>query len=70
MVYKNYCLILYDLEDNIISYFEDYKEASNYLNKAIDVIQCYISRKKKGIVKHILYKGNRYVLEKVYYENK
>ena len=40
----------YDLEDNIITIFDTYKECAEYFNTKPKIIQCYISRFKHGKV--------------------
>ena len=42
-------IAMYDLEDNLITIFESYKECAKYFNTSTKVIQCYISRSKRGI---------------------
>ena len=39
---------MYDLEDNLITVFDTYKEAAKYFNTSVDVIQCYICKSQKG----------------------
>ena len=43
-------ILMYDLEDNYICEFENYKECANYFNTTTKVIHCYISKSKKGII--------------------
>lgn len=40
----------YDLEDNLVTIFDSYKECAEWFNTSVKVIHCYISRRKKGIV--------------------
>lgn len=42
-------IIMYDLEDNYICEFKDYKECAKYFNTTRNVIRTYISLNKKGI---------------------
>ena len=41
-------IAMYDLEDNLITIFDNYKECAKYFNTSIQVLHCYISRSKKG----------------------
>ncbi len=41
-------IAMYDLEDNIITTFDSYKECAKYFNTTVKVIQCYICRNKQG----------------------
>ena len=41
---KEYCLMLYDRQDEPIAYFENYKEASAYLGSSKETIMCAILR--------------------------
>ena len=43
-------IAMYDLEDNLITIFDNYKECAKYFNTSIECIHCYISRSKKGKV--------------------
>lgn len=43
-------IAMYDLEDNLITIFDSYKECAKYFNTTIEVIHCYICRNKKGTV--------------------
>lgn len=43
-------IVMYDLEDNYIKEFKNYKECAEYFNTSRKVIVCYICRSKKGIV--------------------
>ena len=43
-------IAMYDLEDNLITIFDSYKECAKYFNTSIQVLHCYISRSKKGKV--------------------
>lgn len=40
----------YDLEDNLITIFDSYKDCAKWFNTSVKVIYCYISRSQKGIV--------------------
>lgn len=51
-------IAMYDLEDNLITVFDTYKEAAKYFNTSIKVIQCYICRSKQGKVDKKRYKNN------------
>lgn len=39
-------IVYYDLEDNVIASFNDYKDCAKFFNTTIKVIACYISRRK------------------------
>lgn len=41
-------ILMYDLEDNYICEFKNYKECANYFNTSIRVIHSYICKSKKG----------------------
>lgn len=41
-------ILMYDLEDNYLCEFKNYKECAKYFNTTTKVIQCYISRSIKG----------------------
>lgn len=41
-------IAMYDLEDNLITIFDTYKEAAKYFNTSVKVIQCYICRSRQG----------------------
>lgn len=41
-------ITMYDLEDNLITIFDSYKECANYFNTTTKVIQSYICKSKKG----------------------
>ena len=43
-------LALYDLEDNLITVFESYKECAAWFNTSIKCIHSYICKSKKGII--------------------
>ncbi len=43
-------ILMYDLDDNYICEFKNYKECARYFNTTIKVIHCYICRSKKGII--------------------
>ena len=47
---NNYTIAMYDLEDNLITVFESYKECAKYFKTSIESIHCYICRSQKGIV--------------------
>lgn len=49
-------IAMYDLEDNLITVFDTYKEAAKYFNTSVDVIQCYICRSKQGKIDKKRYK--------------
>ncbi len=51
-------LALYDLEDNLVTIFNDYKECAKYFNTSIGCIRSHISRFNKGILKKKLNKEN------------
>lgn len=43
-------IAMYDLEDNLINVFDNYKECAKYFNTTSAVIRCYICRKNKKIL--------------------
>lgn len=43
-------IAMYDLEDNLINVFDNYKECAKYFNTTSAVIRCYICRKNKEIL--------------------
>ena len=43
-------VLMYDLEDNYICEFKNYKECANYFLTTTKVIACYICRSRKGII--------------------
>lgn len=55
---RNYILIYYSLNDEVLAIFDNYKECAKYFNTTTKVIQCYISRslrkpnKKKRDIKN------------------
>lgn len=55
-------IVMYNLEDNYLWEFKNYKECANYFNTTTKVIQSYISKSKKGIVnKKRNFKNKRWV---------
>lgn len=50
-------IAMYDLEDNLITVFDSYKECANYFNTSKGVIKSYICRNKKGILNKKRYKN-------------
>lgn len=43
-------IAMYDLKDNLVTIFDNYKDCAKYFNTSIRVLHCYISRSKKGKV--------------------
>ena len=43
-------IAMYDLEDNYITSFDNYKECANYFETSVAVIQDYICRSQKGTI--------------------
>lgn len=41
-------IAMYDLEDNLITVFDGYKDCAEYFNTTRKVIECYICKSKKG----------------------
>lgn len=41
-------IVMYDLNDNLLTMFDNYKECSEYFGTSSKSIQCYISRSQKG----------------------
>lgn len=55
-------ILMYDLEDNYICEFKNYKECADYFNTSVKVIHSHICRSKKGIVnKKRDFRNNRWV---------
>lgn len=55
-------VVMYDLEDNYICEFKNYKECAEYFNTTTKVIACYLCRSaKKKIDKKRDYKNKRWV---------
>lgn len=42
-------LMLYDLEDNPIRFFDNYKECAEWFGTSVECLYSYISRSRKGI---------------------
>lgn len=55
---------MYDLEDNLITIFNSYKECAEYFKTTVEVIQCYICRRNKGILDKKRLDGKWYRLYK------
>lgn len=47
---SKYTIAMYDLEDNLITVFDSYRECARYFKTSIKSIHCYICRSQKGIV--------------------
>lgn len=43
-------IAMYDLEDNYITSFDNYKECANYFETSRDCISSYFSKNKKEII--------------------
>jgi len=43
-------IAMYDLEDNLLTVFDSYKECAEYFGTSIKCLHCYISRSKNGKV--------------------
>lgn len=43
-------IAMYDLEDNIIAVFDNYKECAEYFKTSKKVIYSYFCKNKKGVV--------------------
>ncbi len=41
-------IAMYDLEDNLITIFDTYKECAKYFNTSVDAIQSHICRSRQG----------------------
>lgn len=41
-------IVMYDIDDNYIMSFDNYKECAEYFNTSAKCIHCYISRKRNG----------------------
>ena len=47
---SKYTIAMYDLDDNLITVFDSYRECARYFKTSIEAIHCYICRSQKGIV--------------------
>lgn len=56
---------MYDLEDNLITIFDSYKECAEYFKTTDNVIKCHICRKKKSILDKKRLDGKWYRLYKI-----
>lgn len=54
-------IVMYDLEDNYIMSFDNYKECAKYFETSIRCIHSYICRSKKGITDKKKTKDGKYV---------
>lgn len=54
-----YLIAMYDLEDNYLYEFKNYKECAKYFNTSKDSIQCYICRNRQGKVDRKRDKSNK-----------
>lgn len=54
-------IAMYDLEDNYIMSFDNYKECAEYFKTSVKVIQCYICKSKKGKTDKKRDKNGKYV---------
>ena len=55
-------ILMYDLEDNYICEFKNYKDCAKYFNTSIKVIHTYICKRQKGTRdKKRDFKNNRWV---------
>lgn len=62
---------MYDLEDNLVTIFENYKECAKYFNTSIGCIKSHMCRVSKNLLKKKLDKQNHkwyklFLIEKVY----
>lgn len=55
---------MYDLEDNLITIFDSYKECAEYFKTSIDTIYSYISKSNKGVIDKKRLDGKWYRLYK------
>ena len=51
-------IAMYDLEDNLITVFDSYKECAKYFNTSVRVIYSHICRSKKGTLDKKRYKNS------------
>ena len=55
-------IIMYDLEDNYLCEFKNYKECADYFNNSTKEIHSYICKSRKSIIdKKRDFKNNRWV---------
>lgn len=52
-------IAMYDLEDNLITVFDTYKECASYFNTSRECIHSYICRSKKRLADKKLDKKNK-----------
>ena len=45
---NKFTIAMYDLEDNLITVFESYRECAKYFKTSVKSIHCYICRSQKG----------------------
>ena len=58
-------IAMYDLDDNLITIFNNYKECANYFDTSVNTIKVHICRLKYGKVAKKRYKGVWYKLVKI-----
>lgn len=55
-------IVMYDLEDNLITVFDNYKECAKYFNTSVNTIKVHICKSKKGKTKKKRYNNAWYKL--------
>lgn len=58
-------IVMYDMEDNFVEMFGNYKQCAEYLKTSEGVIRSYICRSKKGIRDKKRFNGKWYRLFKI-----
>lgn len=56
---------MYDLEDNLITIFDSYKECAEYFKTSVNVIYSYICRRNKNVIDKKRLDGKWYRLYKI-----
>ena len=57
-------IAMYDLDDNLITVFDNYKECAKYFNTSVNTLKVHICNSRKGKTKKKRYNGNWYKLIK------
>lgn len=58
-------IVMYDLDDNLITIFDNYKECANYFGTSVNTIKVHICKSKYGKIAKKRYKGVWYRLVKI-----
>ena len=60
-LYMNkYILALYDEDDHIVDVFDNCHQLAEWLNKTVASTMCSVGRCIKGIIEHIICRGEKY----------